>query len=198
MSYRTAIARRSGPLAFRYAAGAALGAALLACAAPARADVSSWLFAGGGAGLLKQSSGTTLPASLEFDAGMGTPPSGSVIFGGLARVQPYIGYGTDVSLLLRTATHGFANGSWGGAIDLGAYDRFWGVGSQGFAGSLVLGAPWGITLDLGGSIGTNDQQSASAVLGIDLARLTVYRTGNGWWPNPFPVYGTPGDTAFAR
>ncbi len=196
MQHRTAIARSSCPLGLRHAAGALLGAALLSCALPARADVSSWLFAGGGAGLLRQSGESTLPGSLQFDAGMGTPPSGTVIFGGLGRVQPYFGHGTDLSLLLRTATHGFVNGTWGGAIDLGGYERFWGTGSQGFAGSLVLGAPWGITLSLGGSIGTNDQQSASAVLGIDLARLTVYRqSGFGWWPNPFPVQR---DTAFAR
>lgn len=170
--------------------GATLGVGLLVCAAPARADVSSWLFAGAGPGLLRQSGDTTLPPSLQLDAGMGTPPSGPVIVGGLARFQPYLGHGIDLSLLVRTATHGFANGSWGGAIDVGAYDRLWGVGSQGVTGSLVLGAPWGITFDIGASAGTNNQQGVTAVLGIDLARLTVYRqNGLGWWPNPFPVYG---------
>ncbi len=162
---------------------------LVTCAAPARADVSSWLFLGGGAGLLRQSGDSTLPMSLQLDAGMGTPPSGRLILGGLGRVQGYWGHGADVSLLVRAATHGFVNGDWGGAIDLGGYGRFWGVGSQGITGSLVLGAPWGITFDIGGSLGSNDQQSVSAVLGIDLARLTVYRqSGLGWWPNPFPVY----------
>lgn len=184
----------------RHVAGAAVGVTLLACAAPAHADVSSWLFVGSGPGLLRRSGDTTLPLSLQLDAGMGSPPSGPVIVGGLARIQPYLGHGTDLSLLVRTTTHGFANGDWGGALDLGAYGRFWGTGSQGVTASLVLGAPWGITLDLGGSLGSNDQQSVSAVLGIDLARLTVYRqSGQSWWLNPFPVNRGPGDSvAFAR
>ncbi len=192
MPHSIAIGRRRGC----QVAGVALALALLVSARPAHADVSSWLFAGGGAGLLRQSGESTLPLSLQFDAGMGSPPSGPVILGGLARIQPYLGHGTDLSLLVRATTHGFSNGDWGGALDLGAYGRFWGIGSQGVTGSLVLGAPWGITLDLGASVGTNDQQSVSAVLGIDLARLTVYRqSGLGWWPNPFPVDGRPGETA---
>ncbi len=57
----------------------------------------------------------------------------------------------------------------------------------------MLGAPWGITLSATGTLGSNDERSVSAVLGIDFARLTVYRTSGGqWWPNTFPAY-RPGE-----
>jgi hypothetical protein len=56
-------------------------------------------------------------------------------------------------------------------------------------GSLVLGAPWGITLSLGGGFGNDESRTYTASLGVDLARLTVYRrTGMNWWNNPFPAY----------
>ena len=91
--------------------------------------------------------------------------------------------------MLRTTTHGFVNGGWGAAIDLGGYQRWWGMGSTGGMGQLVLGAPWGITLAVGGGRGSNDGEHMSVMLGIDLARLTVYRrTGTSWWTNPFPAY----------
>jgi hypothetical protein len=118
---------------------------------------------------------------------MGTPPQDAFIVGGLGRVHTFFGRGTDLAVLLRGATHGFVNGSWGGAIDIGPYRRFWGSGSTGGAGSLVLGAPWGLTMSLGATLGTHDGQSVSATFGIDLARLTVYRqAGENLWVNPFP------------
>jgi hypothetical protein len=123
--------------------------------------------------------------TLQLEGGMGTPP-GSFVLGGLFRAQSYFGYGTDVALLARGATGGFVQGDWGFAIDAGAYERFWGEKSQGGLGSLVLGAPWGITLSAGGGLGTNDQRFASVTLGLDFARLTVYRSsGTRWFSNPF-------------
>ena len=96
--------------------------------------------------------------------------------------------GTDLGLSLRTATKGFVLGDWGAALDLGGYDRLWEGGSLGGQGSLVLGAPWGITLSLSGGMGTNDERHASAVIGIDFARLTVYRrSGENWFMNPYPA-----------
>ena len=53
----------------------------------------------------------------------------------------------------------------------------------------MLGAPWGITLSLGGGLGTNDARQYGATLGVDFARLTVYRlSGENWFPNPRAAY----------
>jgi len=168
----------------------ALGAALSSWAAPLRADVSSWLFVGMGPSWVEQhSADTEQQLSLQLESGLGTPPRDSVIFGGLFRTHTHFGQGTDLGLFIRTATHGFVNGDFGGALDLGGYQRFWGIGSSGLGGSLVLGAPWGITLSAGGGFGTNDSKSFSAVLGVDFARLTIYRrSGQTWLKNPFPAY----------
>jgi hypothetical protein len=123
--------------------------------------------------------------------GMGTDPSHPLILGGLFSWEPIFGYGSDLSLSLRTATRGYVNGGLGLALDLGPYERFWGEGSVGGAGTLWLGAPWGIALGVGGSVGSHDARSFSAILGIDFARLTVYRnTGGSQFLNPFPAYRT--------
>jgi hypothetical protein len=156
----------------------------------ARADVSSWLFLGPGVSSTQE--GKADPKrqpTLVLDTGIGTPPSGIIAVGALFHFQPHFGRGSDLGLMMRTATRGFVNGGWGAAIDLGGYQRWWGIGSSGGMGQLALGAPWGITLEVGGGIGTNDSRHMSAVIGIDLARLTVYRrTGESWWLNPFPAY----------
>lgn len=122
---------------------------------------------------------------MQLEGGFGTPPS-SFVVGGLFRAQSYFKEGTDLALLLRGATGGFVQGGWGLAVDVGPYQRFWGHGSQGGLAALVLGAPWGITLSAGGGMGTNDQRFASATLGLDFARLTVYRSsGTRWFMNPY-------------
>jgi hypothetical protein len=103
-------------------------------------------------------------------------------------MQTHFGHGTDLLLSLRTATRQYVNGGWGVALDLGGYHRFVNV-SNGLAGSLTLGAPWGITIASGGTWGTYDSHSIHALIGFDFARLTVYRrTGWRWWPNPLPAY----------
>jgi hypothetical protein len=171
-----------------------MAVALAVVAKPCAADVSSWLFVGGGASSLDQASedATTQPL-LQIETGMGSPPGGALIVGGLGRLQTHFGAGTDLGLALRVATHGFANGDWGGAVDLGGYQRWWGKGSTGGAGALVLGAPWGLTLNLGAHLGTDDARGFTAALGIDFARLTVYRrSGENWWKNTFPAY-RPGE-----
>ncbi len=127
---------------------------------------------------------------LEVSSGLGTSPFRPIVFGGIIRSSTLIGSGTDLSLLGRGATRGYALGDWGGALDLGGYERFWGETSAGFTGSLNLGAPFGIVAALGGQLGTGATRGLTATLGFDFARLTVFRTsGENWWKNPFPPTG---------
>lgn len=103
-------------------------------------------------------------------------------------MHTHFGEGTDFALLVRGASHGYANGDWGLAVDAGVLQRWWGEGATGGTGTLSLGAPWGLGLALNGMM-AKGQRGMSAVLGIDLARLTVYRrSGNSWWKNSFPAY----------
>ncbi len=156
----------------------------------AKADVSSWLFVGSGVTQLGKFGGDELyKPSLRLATGLGTDPSMPFIFGGLVRLDTAFGRGTDLTAALRLADRGFANGSWGVALDLGAVARYWGPQDV-FGGSatLVGGGPWGLQLELGGLLASRDTQSFSAILGIDLARLTVYRqSGSSWWKNTFPA-----------
>ncbi|MEI9939643.1 MAG: hypothetical protein WDO69_20685 [Pseudomonadota bacterium] len=164
--------------------------ALLCVARPAHADVSSWVFAGGGMSQLAQNTlSSRTVASMRVHFGMGTDPSHPLVFGGLFSWEPHFGYGSDISQALRAATRGYVNGGLGLALDLGPYERFWGEGSVGGAGTLWLGAPWGVALGVGGSVGSHDAREFSAILGIDFARLTVYRnSGTSVFLNPFPAY----------
>jgi len=159
-----------------------------ASATPARADVSSWMGVGFGPASVSREGNEELVPSLRLETGMGSPPGGPIIVGGLVGMQTHFGHGTDLTFSLRTATHHYVNGGWGAALDLGGYHRFVNL-SDGFAGSLTLGAPWGLTLAGGGTIGTHDAHSIHALIGFDFARLTVYRrTGSRWWPNSLPAY----------
>lgn len=127
--------------------------------------------------------------SMRIHFGLGTDPSHPLVLGGLFSWEPHFGYGSDIAQAVRLATRGYVNGGLGLALDLGPYERFWGEGSVGGAGTLWLGAPWGVSLGLGGSVGSHDARSFSAILGIDFARLTVYRnTGTNQFLNPFPAY----------
>jgi len=163
---------------------------LLGSARSARADVSSWAFVGGGATQLHQQAlSTRTVGAMRIQFGLGSSPANPVVVGGLFSLEPNFGYGTDLALLLRGATRGYVNGGYGLALDAGPYERFWGQRSVGGAGTLWLGAPWGVALGVGGSLGTHEERGFSAILGIDFARLTVYRnTGTSWFPNPFPAY----------
>jgi hypothetical protein len=167
---------------------ALIGLSVLGTATEARADVSSWLFAGGGASVVNRSGSTgDVAGSLQLDAGMGSSPAHAVAVGGLVRTRTRFGDGTDLGGYVRTATGGFVRGSWGGALDLGGFGRFWGQTAPGYGGTLSLGAPWGITLGLDAARDTQGLTTFALVLGIDLARMSVYRsTGLSWMPNPFP------------
>jgi hypothetical protein len=160
---------------------------VLLVSAQARAEVSSWLFLGAGVSGVFPSHGSGHgDAALQIDSGLGSTPAAPIVLGGLLRMQTHFGDGTDFGLFLRTATGGFARGTWGGAIDLGAIVRTWNP-SPGYAGNVVLGAPWGLTLSMGAARDGHELTTVTAVLGIDLARLTVHRTsGTEWMPNPFP------------
>jgi hypothetical protein len=159
----------------------------------AHADVSSWLFPGLGPSARWEEDGTASSyLSLQIDTGLGTDPSHPLIFGPLLRMQTHFGLTTDFALLARGATQGFVIGDWGLALDVGGYVRTT-ENHQGLVGSLVLGAPWGITLSVTGASAFDDRYLGSAVLGVDFARLTVYRTtGTTWWRNPNPAYRPEG------
>jgi len=163
---------------------------LLCSARPAHADISSWAFIGGGVSRLEQNAlSARTVSSMRIHFGVGTDPSHPVVFGGLFSLEPHFGYGSDISLSLRTATRGYVNGGLGLALDLGPYERLWGEKSVGGAGTLWFGAPWGVSLGVGGSVGSHEARGFSAILGIDFARLTIYRnSGTSVFLNPFPAY----------
>lgn len=169
-----------------------LGVSLLvhAAARSARADVSSWAFVGGGVTQLHQEALSSRSAgAMRIQFGVGSSPANPLVLGGLFSLEPNFGYGSDLALLVRGATRGYVNGNFGLALDVGPYERFWGQHSEGGAATLWLGGPWGVGLGLGGSVGSHDERGFSAILGVDFARLTVYRnSGTGAFLNPFPAY----------
>jgi hypothetical protein len=164
---------------------------MLLWAAPASAQATSWLYVGGGSGVLdfptREGDGLERPA-LQVDSGLGTSATSPVVVGALFRGQAYFGSGLDLALVARGVSRGFARGGFGLGLDVGAYQRWWGSQSTGVTGNLVLGGPWGLTLLGGASIGSGEQKLYFASLGIDLARLTVHRhTGLDWFANPMRV-----------
>jgi len=175
---RTALVLRVSP--------AVVAATVLLSVREARADVSSWFYVGAGATSLAQSTFATVqPFTLQTELGMGSPPDKAVILGGLVKAYTYFGQGTDLALTVRGASGGFVRGGLGFAIDAGAYERWWGQGSAGFLGALVLGGPFGLQLTGMTEQGSNDVRTYGVTIGIDFLRLTVYRnTSQNYWPNP--------------
>jgi hypothetical protein len=159
-------------------------AVALGWAPNAGAQASTWLYLGGGAGVLDHDGRQSL-SMVQLDTGVGSAATHPLVVGGLLRVQGYLGSGADLSLLARFVSRGFARGDFGVGVDIGAYQRWWGQNSTGATGNLVLGGPWGLTLVAGAMLGTNDQKLYFGSVGLDLARLTVHRhTGLDWFPNP--------------
>jgi len=156
-------------------------------AVDARADVSSWFYAGGGATQLKgETLPTVRPGTLQLELGMGSPPDGVLIVGGLFKMMTFFSEGTDLALTTRFASGGFVRGGFGIALDAGGYQRWWGRSSTGFLGAVVLGAPLGLQLTAMTEQGTENVHSYGGTIGIDFLRLTVYRTTlRDFWPNPF-------------
>jgi hypothetical protein len=163
-------------------------------ATEAHADVTSWFYAGGGAGRQSHDNGPTdQPALMQLEMGLGSPPHGPVVIGGLLKTFTYFSHGTDLAFVARGASGGFVRGGFGFALDAGGYQRWWGANdSTGFMGSLILGAPFGLQL-----AATTEQGSHvkvyGATIGVDFLRLTVYRTAlSSFWPNPFPPANADG------
>ena len=182
---------------------AALGvvSALLLASIPARADVSSWLSAGGGAGMKKDDTTGKFDraASMSFAIGVGSDPTQRFVGGGILRSTTYFGLGTDLGVSLRLATGGFARGDWGLALDAGPMWRTFGSGQYGrwpVAAMLTGGMPWGLQVAVGAELfkiagDDANAQGFVALLELDLLRLTVMRQGSTsrWWENPAPAGG---------
>jgi hypothetical protein len=164
-------------------------AGALASAPSAHAEPSAWVFVGGGPmGWKQEDAAFKTSGAMQFDVGIGTRPDAPVIVGGLFRMTPFFGSGTDLALLARAATRGFQEARFGLALDAGGYERFWGATSRGFAGALNVGLPLGFTLSLQTEVGTDRAVTLGGVAGIDLARLTVYRRSLlNFWPNTGPA-----------
>jgi hypothetical protein len=152
----------------------------------ARADITSWFAVYGGATSLgEQGAARAAAPLLQLETGAGSSPAGSLVFGGLLKSLTAFGRGTDLALTARVATGGFVRGGWGGALDVGPYRRWWGVQSSGVLGQLVVGAPFGLQLTAFTEQGTHEARAYGAALGIDLLRLTVYRSNaQSSWYNP--------------
>jgi hypothetical protein len=181
-----------------------VSAAGFACVAlaslPASADPCGWAHAGAGVMGWQQGDDGVLQATptLAFDFGVGTNPEWPVIVGGLMRVEPYIGYGADLSWMGRVALGGFQSDLFGIALDLGVYERIWGEGSTGFVGEAVLAAPLGLELTATGTYGTGKAFGFGGTLGIDFVRLIQGRDYLlDWWTNPHPEDKLKADVAFA-
>jgi hypothetical protein len=166
----------------------------------ARADVSSWMAVGGGyaAEYNRETATRDFAPTLTYSVGVGSSPLARFVFGGLLRGQTFFGYGTDVGVVARASTGGFARGDWGVAVDAGALWRPWFGGAYGewpIQAVLTVGAPWGFQVALGTQLssvsGGQPAQGFFAAVELDLLRLTVMRQGatEVWWPNPDPAGG---------
>lgn len=175
---------------FRLVSIAASLAIPLLAARAAGAGPTAWTAVGGG--VLGWKQGTERPelgldGAFVLEAGVGIPDRFPVIVGGLFRITPLLtsGTGADMAWLARVCTRGYQVGGFGVAADVGVYARTWGTPSQGFAGSLSLGAPLGLSLSFHTMVGSDELLAFGGSLSIDLLRLTLYReTLLEWWPNP--------------
>lgn len=159
-------------------------------AAPAAAQVTSWLYVGGGGGVLEAGEREEYPL-VQLDTGLGSTADVPIVVGAIARVQGYVGGGADLGALARVVSRGYAKGDFGLGVDLGVNQRLWGEKTTQLAGNLVLGAPWGVTCIAGAALGAEERRGFFVSLGVDFARLTVHRhTGLDWFPNPMR---SPGD-----
>jgi hypothetical protein len=171
---------------FRASAAVCAASSALLFAPAANADAASWMFVGAGGASVPNAAGVdsrqTL-GSMQLDAGFGTSPSNDWVVGGVVRTLTFFSAGTDLSLLLRTTTGGFSRGDWGLALDVGAYQRWWGPDATGLQTSLDFGLPWGLQLGLTGGF-DKDNQMVALTFGFDWARATAHRqSGQAWWPN---------------
>jgi hypothetical protein len=174
--------------------------AFSAIAVSARADVTTWLALGTGAGVdhsttLQQ---TNLSAAFSMSMGVGSDPTHPVVVGGVFRSLTRFDQGTDFGFAVRATTGSFARGDWGFGLDLGPGFRFWSnndFGTYPLQAALLFGAPWGLQATLGTDIANLGGHPASLggylLVELDLIRLTVMRQGSSEarWPNPIPAGG---------
>jgi hypothetical protein len=164
---------------------AVIGLVTTSFSVTAGADTASWFSLAGGLGTFSEGGTRQYPGALQLELGMGSPAANAVVVGAVVKSLSYFGSGTDLAFTLRGASGGFARGGFGFAIDAGGYQRWWGDDSTGFLGALVLGGPFGLQLTGTTEQGTNNVRAYTALFGIDLLRLTVYRgVSGGYWPNP--------------
>ena len=203
---------RRGPVSRSFALVAlplASAAALIAWSQPARADVTSWLAIGGGAGVEHNhdTGQSTSDPAMTYSIGVGSTPASTLVVGGILRGNTLFNRGTDLGLAVRVCTGGFARGDWGLALDAGALWRPWlrEYGQWPLEGVLTGGTPWGLQLALGANVasvsGGVPAQGFFAAIELDLLRLTVMRQGSTterWWYNPAPAGGHIEETSSAR
>jgi hypothetical protein len=184
--------------------------AFVVFAAPARADLTSWLSAGGGYSVAYDGRFTTPDLKLKIEPrydwvgafsgtfGVGTTPIAPFVIGGVVRSTTRFGLGTDIGIMVRATTGGFSRGDWGLAVDLGASMRWWGNDDYGrypLQGVLLAGAPWGLQIAVGADIvnlgGEPPTRGGFALLELDVLRLTLMRQGStdAAWKNPSPAGG---------
>lgn len=172
--------------------------AFLAMPTRASAEVSSWLSIDGGYAFQRNAvrAYDDKAAAMSFAVGAGSTPDASFVVGAIFRSTTYFNLGTDLSVGPRIASGGFARGDWGLAFDLGVTGRYWRGGDYGRypVNAMVYGgAPYGFELGLGTELfslsGPPLARGFTALVGIDLARLTVMRRGSTEkaWPNPAPA-----------
>ncbi len=163
----------------------AMFAALTLIARPCSADIASWMYVGAGMSQVDRPNVSAERRSLmQLDAGFGSSPYATLVFGGILRTLTHFDGGTDLAIAQRTTTGGFSRGDWGLALDLGGYQRWWGRDSRGGMASAWLGAPWGLQLGITGEMGTGESRTIALTLGLDWARATAHRhPGQEWWRN---------------
>jgi hypothetical protein len=179
---------------------ALLSVALVLIAPRARADLSSWLSLGGGFSLSYDQSTSTLFRTGAFSGtiGVGSSPIAPVVVGGVFRFTTRFNLGTDVGLMARVTSGGFARGDWGFGLDLGPSMRWWKGGEYGrypLQAVLLGGLPWGLQVAVGADLanlaGSPPARGGFALLEFDFLRFTLMRQGStdSWWKNPSPAGG---------
>lgn len=168
------------------------GLALWAVALTAHADVTGWTAVRSGYGVDNLTGTESAGATLQMDAGAGTSPHAPLLVGALFRVTSQIGTGTRLAFPVRVATRGFQMEPWGAALDVGPGFRTWDTVTVSGEAALVGSGPLGLELALRGTLDGDERIGGAVLLGVDLAKLTVYRTSLGsQYPNPMPP--TPRD-----
>lgn len=162
----------------------------------AAAQATSWMYAGGGSSIAKStvaepdgntSSAVDIRSLLHVDVGLGVAANRNFVWGGLARMQLHGPDLLDLGLLARGTTGGFARGDYGAGADIGVVRRWWDQSSTALTANLLFGAPWGLTVVAGATLGRHDERTFQLSIGLDFARLTVHRqSGLNWFPNPLP------------